>query len=66
MREGVNAIAGGSGWVTEGRFSIYASGEYQYAPSSPTYSANVNNAIATMDDNPVQSERISMVQTNFI
>ncbi len=52
--EGVNAIAGGSAWVTQGRFSIYVSGEYEYAPSSPTYSAAVNNAIAVMDNNPVQ------------
>jgi Capsule assembly protein Wzi/PAP2 superfamily len=52
--EGVNAVAGGSGWVTQGRFAIYASGEYEYAPSSPTYSAAVNNAIAVMDSNPVQ------------
>jgi hypothetical protein len=52
--EGVNAIAGGSAWLTQGRFAIYASGEYEYAPSSPTYSAVVNNAIAVMDSNPVQ------------
>jgi Capsule assembly protein Wzi/PAP2 superfamily len=52
--EGINAIAGGSAWVTEGRFAIYVSGEYEYAPSSPTYSPAVNNAIAVMDDNPVQ------------
>lgn len=52
--EGVNAIAGGSAWVTQGRFAIYVSGEYEYAPSSPTYSAAVNNAIAVMDNNPVQ------------
>ena len=53
--EGVNGDMGGSGWVTQGRFSLYVSGEYEYAPSSPTYSSAVNNAIATMDDNPVQS-----------
>jgi hypothetical protein len=52
--EGANANAGGSGWVTQGRFAIYASGEYEYAPSSPMYSAAVNNAIAVMDGNPVQ------------
>ena len=52
--EGVSAVTGGSGWVTQGRFAIYASGEYEYAPSSPTYSAAVNNAIAVMDGNPVQ------------
>jgi hypothetical protein len=53
--EGINAVAGGSGWVTQGRFSIYVSGEYQYAPSSPSYPAAVNNAIAVMDFNPIQS-----------
>jgi Capsule assembly protein Wzi/PAP2 superfamily len=53
--EGVNAVAGGSAWGTQGRFAIYASGEYEYAPSSPTYPAAVNNAIAVMDANPVQS-----------
>ena len=53
--EGVNAIAGGSGWATQGRFALYGSGEYEYAPSSPTYSAAVNNAIAVMDRNSVQA-----------
>ena len=53
--EGANFIAGGSGWVTQGQIRLYVSGEYQYAPSSPTYSAAVNNAIATMDSNPIQS-----------
>jgi Capsule assembly protein Wzi/PAP2 superfamily len=53
--EGVNAIAGGSAWVTQGRFALYASGEYEYAPSAPSYSAAVNNAIAVMDNNPVQA-----------
>jgi Capsule assembly protein Wzi/PAP2 superfamily len=53
--EGVNADLGGSAWVTQGRFAIYASGEYEEAPSSPPYSPTVNNAIAVMDSNPVQS-----------
>jgi len=53
--EGANTFMGGSGWVTQGRFSLYVSGEYEYAPSSPSYSTAVNNAIATMDQNPVQS-----------
>jgi Capsule assembly protein Wzi/PAP2 superfamily len=52
--EGVNAVVGGSAWVTQGRFAIYASGEYEEAPNSPTYSPAVNNAIAVMDSNPVQ------------
>jgi hypothetical protein len=53
--EGANAVMGGSGWVTQGRFSLYVSGEYEYAPSSPTYSSAVNDAIAVMDGNPIQS-----------
>ncbi|HXX14989.1 MAG TPA: capsule assembly Wzi family protein [Candidatus Eremiobacteraceae bacterium] len=52
--EGANAIAGGSAWVTQGRFAVYASGEYEYAPSAPAYSSAVNNAIAAIDQNPVQ------------
>lgn len=53
--EGINAVAGGSAWVTQSRFAIYASGEYEYAPSGPSYSPTVNNAIAVMDNNPVQT-----------
>ena len=33
--EGVNAVAGASGWGTAGPFVFYARGEYQYAPSAP-------------------------------
>jgi hypothetical protein len=54
--EGVSSVAGGSAWVTQGRFAIYASGEYEYGPGSAPYSAAVNNAIAVMDSNPVQSQ----------
>ena len=53
--EGANAVLGGSAWVAQARFAIYASGEYENAPGSPPYSAAVNNAIAVMDTNPVQS-----------
>ena len=56
--EGFNAFAGASGWVTQGRFSLYVSGEYQYAPSSPAYPEAVNNAIAAVDRNPIQSGAI--------
>jgi membrane-associated phospholipid phosphatase len=52
--QGANFIAGGSGWATMGRFAAYVSGEYQYAPGSPTYPEAVNNAIAVMDNNPIQ------------
>jgi hypothetical protein len=52
--EGVNSIAGFSGWATSGRFGIYVRGEYQHAPSSPGYSQAVQNLIAQLDSNPVQ------------
>src|SRR5208282_976613 len=54
--EGVSALAGGSAWATQGRFALYASGEYEVAPGSPPYSSAVNNAIAVMDSNPVYSQ----------
>lgn len=37
--EGVNAVAGASGWGTAGPFVFYARGEYQYAPSAAAPSA---------------------------
>ncbi len=52
--EGFNSVSGFSGWATEGRFTAYVRGEWQYAPSSPTYSPTVREAIATMDVNPVE------------
>ena len=53
--EGVNFIAGTSGWVSKGRFAVYVRGEYQYAPASPTYSPTVNSTIAQVDENPLQA-----------
>jgi hypothetical protein len=52
-QEGFNSYDGASGYATFGRFTIYARGEYQHAPSAPAYSLSVRQAIATMDNNPL-------------
>lgn len=52
--DGFNAVDGFSGWGTAGRFTVYVRGEFQHAPSSPTYSDAVRNLIAKVDANPVQ------------
>lgn len=52
--EGFNNVTGVSGWASAGRYTIYVRGEYEMAPSSPSYSLQVRNAIAVMDANPVQ------------
>jgi len=53
-QEGFNTYDGISGYAAEGRFVVYARGEYQEVPSAPGYSQNVRNVIATVDANPVQ------------
>jgi membrane-associated phospholipid phosphatase len=52
--EGASLISGFSGWASAGRFALYVRGEYQHAPGAPAYSQNVRDAIAKVDDNPVQ------------
>jgi membrane-associated phospholipid phosphatase len=52
--QGLNSVAGFSGWATEGRWVVYARGEYQHAPSGPAYSDTVRNFIAQVDGNPIQ------------
>ena len=53
--EGLNTISGLSGWGTWDRFTIYASGEYQHAPSSPTYSDQVRATLSNIDATPLQA-----------
>jgi hypothetical protein len=52
--EGTNLVSGFSGWAGVGRFAVYVRGEYQHSPSVPTYSQDVRNLIAQVDENPVQ------------
>jgi membrane-associated phospholipid phosphatase len=53
-QEGLNNVTGFSAYGTQGRFSLYFRGEYQHAPSAPAYSLPVRQAIATVDQNPLQ------------
>jgi membrane-associated phospholipid phosphatase len=52
--EGFNTYDGFSGYGTAGRFTLYVRGEYQHSPSAPGYSLPIRQAIATVDQNPVQ------------
>jgi len=54
-QQGFNAVDGFSGWAAAGRFAIYVRGEYQHAPSAPGFSQPVENLIASLDQNPVQT-----------
>jgi Capsule assembly protein Wzi len=60
-QQGFNTVDGFSGWASAGRFTIYMRGEYQHAPSPPAYPNAVRNAIALVDQNPVQPMPISTV-----
>jgi Capsule assembly protein Wzi len=51
--EGFNSWDGFSGYATAGRFTVYARGEYQHAPSAAGYSLPVRELIATVDQNPL-------------
>lgn len=52
-QEGFNTYDGFSGYAVAGRFTIYTRGEFQRAPSTPTYPLSVRQAIAVADDNPL-------------
>jgi hypothetical protein len=51
-QEGLNSVAGFSGWATAGRWVIYTRGEYQHAPSGPAIPVAAENAIAAVDAIP--------------
>ena len=52
--EGFNTFDGFSSYGTVGPFALYVRGEYQHAPSAPGYSPAALQAIAAVDENPVQ------------
>jgi len=54
FQEGFNNVTGFSGYAAEGKYTFYVRGEYQHAPSAPTYSLFVRQAIASVDANPLQ------------
>jgi Capsule assembly protein Wzi/PAP2 superfamily len=55
FEQGLNSIAGFSGWASSGRWVIYARGEYQHAPSAPALSPALLGVIASVDANPVSA-----------
>jgi hypothetical protein len=54
---GFNNYSGASGYATAGRFTLYARGEFQGAPSAAGYSAALGQTLSTVDEttflNPV-------------
>jgi capsule assembly protein Wzi/PAP2 superfamily protein len=53
FQQGLNSIAGFSGWATSGRWVVYARGEYQHAPGGPANSAAAQAVIAAVDVTPL-------------
>src|SRR6202022_3333608 len=54
-QEGFNSDTGFSAFAAQGRYSLYVRGEFQHAPSAPAYPLAARQAIATVDQNPLQS-----------
>ncbi len=48
-QEGVNAIAGTSGYATAGRFNLYVRGEYHHAPASTGYNFAATTYLKAID-----------------
>src|SRR5260370_37631097 len=51
---GFNSLTGFSAVATEGRYSLYVRGEVQHTPSAPAYRLAARQAIATVDEHPLQ------------
>ena len=49
FQEGVNAIAGASGYITYGRVNLYVRGEYQHAPGADGYPPAIAAVLAAGD-----------------
>ena len=47
--EGFNSYTGSSAYLNHGRFTLYARGEFQHAPSGEGYSQTLANQLATLD-----------------
>src|SRR5579859_7267440 len=62
--EGVNAVAGASGWGTAGPFVFYARGEYQYAPSAAAPSTAVLDFYHSTDSWPTAPPMLPIAATS--
>jgi len=50
--QGFNTVTGFSGWATQSRFVVYASGEFQHAPSAPPLSTDARQVISQVQGIP--------------
>jgi hypothetical protein len=57
-QKGFNSLAGVSGSGEFGRFSLYARGEYQHAPSGEGYSSNLAATLSNIDGVPLASNPV--------
>src|ERR1035441_8393494 len=55
---GINNYSGASGYATAGRFTLYARGEFQGAPSASGYSQSLAQALSTIDGTGSDSTRV--------
>jgi len=53
FEEGFNNVTGFSGWASEGTFTAYVRGEFQYAPSAPALPQAVRQFISLSQQLPV-------------
>jgi hypothetical protein len=52
-QNGFNNYSGASGYATAGIFTLYARGEFQYAPSAAGYSQSLFDTLSAIDNIPV-------------
>ena len=52
-QHGFNNLLGGAVMAEKGRFSFYARGEYQHAPSAPGYTDTLADQLSTIDQIPL-------------
>jgi hypothetical protein len=65
LGRGGSSLLGFSGYATEGRMFLYAREELQQGPGAPAYSPSVEQVIATMDMNPVQTSVATSSYTRY-
>jgi hypothetical protein len=65
LGRGGSALLGFSTYATEGRLFFYAREEMQHGPGAPAYSNLVEQVIATMDSNPVQTSVATPSYTRY-
>lgn len=65
LGRGGSSLLGFSGHATEGRIFLYAREEVQQGPGAPPYSSAVEELIAKLDQNPIQSSAATSSYTRY-